>query len=122
MIGKTGNVRRDAPTRSFLQELREANPAGAELLDRNEAKANIARSLRAMRKARNMTQEEVSEVSGLTQPLISRLEALTGSMPDLNSVMRYVSACGGHLSMDFRLGETTAAENVTPQYSVASLV
>lgn len=122
MIGKTGNARRDAPTRSFLQELREANPAGAELLDRSEAKANIARSLRAMRKARNMTQEEVSAASGLTQPLISRLEAPTGSMPELNSVMRYVSACGGHLSMDFRLGEAEMAEDMAPQHRVASLI
>lgn len=122
MIGETGNARRDAPTCSFLQELRDANPAGAELLDKSEAKANIARSLRAMRKARNMTQEEVSTASGLTQPLISRLEAPTGSMPDLNSVMRYVSACGGHLSMDFRLGEAATAEGVAPQYRVASLI
>ena len=122
MIGKTVDVRRDAPTRSFLQELREANPAGAELLDRSEAKANIARSLRAMRKARHMTQEEVSAASGLTQPMISRLEAPTGSMPDLNSVMRYVSACGGHLSMDFQLGEAATAEVVAPKYRVATLV
>lgn len=122
MIGETGKARRDAPSRSFLQELREANPAGADLLDRNEAKANIARSLRAMRKARQMTQEEVSTASGLTQPLISRLEAPTGPMPDLNSVMRYVSACGGHLSLDFRLDQTATADNAAPQYSVASLV
>lgn len=119
---KTGIAPRDASRPSFLQELREANPAGAELLDKSEAKANIARSLRAMRKARNMTQEEVSTASGLTQPLISRLEAPTGPMPDLNSVMRYVSACGGHLSMDFQLGEAAIAEDVAPQYRVASLV
>lgn len=122
MIGKTTTAPRASSTSPFLQELREANPAGAELLDKSEAKANIARSLRAMRKARNMTQEEVSAASGLTQPLISRLEAPTGSMPDLNSVMRYVSACGGHLSMDFRLGEAATAENVAPQHRVASLI
>lgn len=105
MISKDGDAHKDDLSGSFLQELREANPAGAGLLDHNAAKADIARSLRGMRKARRMTRGEVSAAAGLTQPMISRLEAPLGPMPDLDSVMRYVTACKGRLSMGFWLEE-----------------
>lgn len=114
MINKDGYARKDASPGSLLQELRKANPAGAELLDRNPAKALLARSLREMRKARRMTQGEISAASGLTQPMISRLEAPLGPMPDMDSVMRYVTACTGRLSMDFRLEEGSGAAGSAP--------
>ena len=109
MITDTGKPLREAQSSTFLQELRQANPAGAELLDRNAAKANIARALRAMRKARGLTQGQVSEASGLTQPMISKLEAPVGAIPQLDSVMRYVAACDGKLELDFALTDIDEA-------------
>lgn len=122
MINDTGNPRREAQNATFLQELRQANPAGAELLDRNAAKANIARALRALRKARGLTQAEISEASGLTQPMISKLEAPVGSIPQLDSVMRYVTACNGHLNLDFRLEEMAGVQQDAGRHCTASLV
>lgn len=122
MINDTGNPRREAQPSTFLQELRQANPAGAELLDRNAAKANIARALRALRKARGLTQAEISEATGLTQPMISKLEAPVGGIPQLDSVMRYVTACNGHLNLDFRLGEMAGVQQDAAQHCTASLV
>ncbi|MCZ0962401.1 helix-turn-helix domain-containing protein [Paracoccus benzoatiresistens] len=122
MISKDQHPPRDEHPGSFIRELRKANPAGAELLNRNRARANIARSLRKMRKAQGMTQGQVSEASGMTQPMISRLESPLGSMPTLDSVMRYVTACNGHLSMDFRLEQEAGGKEDAPQYSTASLV
>lgn len=85
----------------FLNEMRKANPAGAELLDRNAAKANIAMVARGMRVAIQITQEQLSERSGLTQALISRIEAPTGSMPTIETLMKYVEGFGGHLGLLF---------------------
>ena len=113
---------RNAHPGSFIRELREANPAGAELLNRNAAKANIARSLRQMRKAKGMTQGQVSEASGMNQPMISRLESPLGSMPKLDSVMRYVTACNGHLTLEFWLEQEAGGRESTVHYSTARLV
>lgn len=121
---------------AFMKELRAANPRGAELLDRNRAKANIAMSLRELRKARKMTQEDVSVASGLPQPMISRLESPLGPMPALDSVMRYAAACDAHAALGFRFDERVTPELAEPEgimmsvqddelaspYSVANLV
>ncbi|WP_306752429.1 helix-turn-helix domain-containing protein [Paracoccus actinidiae] len=121
MISK-GRHPRDAHPGSFIRELVETNPTGAELLNRNAAKANIARSLRQMRKAKGMTQGQVSETSGINQPMISRLESPLGSMPKLDSVMGYVTACDGHLSLEFRLEQEVGGRQSTVHYRTARLV
>ena len=122
MIGKTEKNHIEAQPSSFIQELRQANPAGAALLDKNAAKAGIARSLREMRKARRLTQEDVSKASGLTQPMISRLESPLGPMPALESVVRYVRACDGGLILSFQIKETAGGEGDALQCSTARLV
>lgn len=92
----------------FLEEMRQANPAGAELLDRNSAKANIAMAARGMRASSKLTQTELSQRSGLTQAVISRIEAPTGSMPTIETLMKYVEGLGGHLGLLFQ-GEVSSA-------------
>ncbi|WP_323796753.1 helix-turn-helix transcriptional regulator [Nisaea sp.] len=68
---------------------------------RNLAKYNLAMALRTLREKRNMTQKDVEAASGLPQPAISRLEAPTGSLPTLETVLKYVVACGGHMQFSF---------------------
>ena len=67
----------------------------------NEVKRKLALALRALRKEKGMTQQDVERNSTLSQPMISRLEAPTGSLPAWDTVMRYVTACGGHMLVGF---------------------
>lgn len=113
----------DAPAKeaSFAQQLHAANPAGARLLDKNSAKADMAHAMRAMRKTRKITQDQIREISGLTQPMISRLESPLGPMPTLESVVRYVQACGGQVSMDFRINDATSNPQTDRAHHVVAL-
>ena len=90
------------------------------LRNRRVPEAEIGRRVAAMlerlgladkagRKARGLTQGQVSEASGLTQPMISKLEAPVGAIPQLDSVMRYVAACDGKLELDFALTDIDEA-------------
>ena len=96
-----------------------ANPKGAALLERFRPKSEIAMFLRGLRMAREMTQDDVrlaSEANGLplTQPMISRMENPLGSMPNIDSIMRYVGACGGQLSLVAAAMPVTAEPDMEP--------
>lgn len=84
---------------SLQTELRRAHPDLAGHQAKNALKRGIAVRLRALRDARGLTQDEVAAAAGMTQSIIARLEALSGSVPSLQSIERYVDACGGHLAL-----------------------
>lgn len=50
--------------------------------------------LRDMRKARHLTQTEVSELSGLSKSCISNIESGEESSPTLASIIKYINAVG----------------------------
>ncbi|UWR33527.1 helix-turn-helix domain-containing protein [Sulfitobacter sp. W027] len=85
--------------RSLQTELRRAHPDLAGHQAKNALKRGIAVRLRALRDARGLTQDEVAAAAGMTQSMIARLEALSGSVPSLQSIERYIDACGGHLAL-----------------------
>jgi hypothetical protein len=110
-------------TASLKDRLRAARPDAVEALDRDRAKAEIAKALRALRKARGLTQKDVEARSGLHQTVISRLEAPTGPMPGFDTVLRYVSACRGRMVMGFSLdGSPEAALRKAMSASSGTLV
>lgn len=84
---------------SLQTKLRRAHPDLAGHQAKNTRKRGIAVRLRALRDARGLTQDEVAAAAGMTQSMIARLEALTGPVPSLQSIERYVDACGGHLAL-----------------------
>ena len=49
--------------------------------------------LRAIRRSRNLTQKEVAERAGITQPALSRI-GLGGGVPDLETLRRLGNAMG----------------------------
>lgn len=71
----------------------------------HELKRKLAMALRALRKEKGVTQKEIEQRSTLTQPMISRLESPRGSLPNWDTVMRYVEACGGHMLVGFAANE-----------------
>ncbi len=92
---KSGNV----PAKSFRERMDEARPDIVALKEKHARKTGIAMKLRALRDDRNMTQQDVADASGMKQSAIARMEALTGTVPSLESIERYVIACGGHLEL-----------------------
>lgn len=85
------------PSKSFKADLLKLRPDAAEDLRRNETKRKLAQALRALRKEKGLTQRDIEDRSTLSQPVISRLEAPTGALPNWDTVMRYVEACNGHM-------------------------
>lgn len=85
--------------KSLRDALHRAHPQLVEHQARNARKRGIAVKLRALRDARGLTQEEVAVTAGMTQSVIARLEALSGPVPSLESIERYVTACGGHFAL-----------------------
>lgn len=90
---------------SFRSDLRRRRPDMAEDIRGNELKRKLALALRALRKKKGLTQKEVEHRSNLSQSVISRLEAPTGSLPNWDTIMRYVKACGGHMLLGFSVNE-----------------
>ncbi len=89
------------PDKNFRSQLRARRPDIARAVNANELKRKLALALRALRKEKGLTQKDIEGRSGLTQPMISRLEAPTGSLPNWDTTMRYVTACGGHMLVGF---------------------
>jgi transcriptional regulator with XRE-family HTH domain len=86
---------------TFRERLRARRPDIAEAEAGSEMKRKLAQALRALRKEKGLTQKDLERRSRLSQPTISRLEAPTGALPNLDTVMRYVEACDGHILVGF---------------------
>lgn len=69
--------------------------------DANRPKRELALTLRALRKAQGLTQAELAARAGLSQSHVSKLEAATGPMPEMETVRRYAGACGMAVQLDF---------------------
>lgn len=93
---------------SFRASLLKARPDIADRAAANDTKRKLALALRALRKRQDLTQRDIEHRSTLSQSLISRLESPTGPMPNFDTVMRYVEACGGHLILGFSLSKLDA--------------
>lgn len=100
------------PKNSFRADLHALRPDVLDETRRNETKRKLAMALRALRKQKGMTQKDVERNSTLTQPMISRLEAPTGPLPNWETVMRYVEACDGHMLVGFSGQEFDEADYV----------
>lgn len=84
---------------TIQDKLRQARLDLVERQAKNARKRAIAVRLRALRDTRGLTQAEVAEAAGMTQSMIARLEALSGPVPSLESIDRYVDACGGQMAL-----------------------
>jgi|GEM_PF-1243409 len=86
-------------TETFREKIHQALPDLTERQAKNARKRAIAIKLRALRDAKALTQAEVAEAAEMTQSMVARLEALSGPVPSLESIDRYVNACGGQMAL-----------------------
>jgi predicted transcriptional regulator len=99
---------KEEPT--FRERMAAERPDVLERQAKNQKKSEIAMKLRTLRDARGMTQNDVAKASGMTQSVIARLEALTGPIPSLVSIQRYVDACKGYIDVVISAEEIVVVE------------
>ncbi|MEH6523580.1 helix-turn-helix domain-containing protein [Sulfitobacter sp.] len=87
----------------LTKALAAQDPEFANAMEENKRKRKLAVTLRSLRHAANLTQTEAAKLSGLKQSHISKLEAATGAMPTLETLLKYAAACNAELSLDFNL-------------------
>ena len=68
-------------------------------IDQFDNECRLRRELAEARRQENMTQVQLSELTGLTQQIISRIETNTEISPSLKNLMIYVNAIGYELTL-----------------------
>ena len=74
----------------YVAEQTEASPAFAEELARAREGTRLGLALTEMREARGLTQRELSEKTGIKQPMLARIER--GQVPTLPTLRRIAQA------------------------------
>ena len=83
-----------------LNALLDSDPELKRKFDADQKEFEFRLKLARARKERNLTQNGIKEVSGLTQQSISRIEQGTNDRsPTLNTLIRYLDALGYELSL-----------------------
>jgi len=82
---KTLQARRLAETGDAVEHP-EYEQAGRDL--------RLGDQLRSIRRSRNLTQKEVAERAGISQPALSRIELGGGGVPDIETLRRLGNAMG----------------------------
>ena len=90
----------DTPT--FRDKLRAANPEIAERAEAHVIKESLARSLRSIRKSKGIVQTQIEARAEMAQTAVSRLEAPRGALPNLETLRRYLEACGVEMKFDLQ--------------------
>ena len=82
-----------------LEEAYNSDPKVKVAIDQFNAECRLRRELSEARKQKNITQVQIQELTGLTQQMISRIEANTEISPSLKNLMIYANAIGYELTL-----------------------
>ena len=83
-----------------LDAILDSNPEIREIFDAEQKEFEFRLKLARARKERDLTQNNIVEVSGLTQQAISRIEKGTSDRsPTLKTLLKYVDALGYELTL-----------------------
>lgn len=84
---------------SFREQMKLARPDVVERRNRNRLKGDIAMSLRALRDAHGMSQDDISDETGITKVTIEEMESLVGALPRIEDLERFAHVCGGRIEV-----------------------
>ena len=82
-----------------LEDAYNSDPKIRLAIDQFNAECRLRRELTDARKKNNITQVKIQELTGLTQQMISRIEANTDISPSLKNLMIYANAIGYELTL-----------------------
>ena len=105
------------PVKGFRAELRRHRPDTDREIRKNNVKRQLALSLRSLRKTRKMTQKDIEKNSALAQSAISKLESPLGPVPTLETIMKYVQACNGHMLLSFSTRQFNGTDTATHEFN-----
>lgn len=92
---------------SEVRDKRLAKPAAKAGYERARRAFELAEQVRELREARGLSQSELAERIGSTQPAVARLEA-GGVAPTIETLERIAGALGLELSVSFSRGKKNA--------------
>jgi DNA-binding XRE family transcriptional regulator len=84
---------------SFRQQMKLARPDVVERRNRNRLKGDIAMSLRTLRDAHGLSQDDISDATGITKVTIEEMESLVGALPRIEDLERFAVVCGGRIEV-----------------------
>ena len=82
------------PRTEFARGMLARDPELKKRWDANASKRRLAMWLRAARREAGLTQKALAQRAGMSQPQISRIEDVTGPLPDLATIHDYLRGCG----------------------------
>jgi len=82
-----------------LEEAYKNNPKVKLAIDQFEAECKLRKDLADARRANNISQAKLTELTGLTQQTISRIETNSEISPSLKMLLKYVTAIGYELKL-----------------------
>jgi len=82
-----------------LEEAYKNNPKVKLAIDQFEAECKLRKELAEARRDINISQSQLTKLTGLTQQTISRIETNSEISPSLRILMKYVTAIGYELKL-----------------------
>ena len=82
-----------------LEEAYNNNPKVKLAIDQFEAECKLRKELAEARRQTSMSQTQLTEITGLTQQTISRIETNSEISPSLKILLKYVTAIGYELKL-----------------------
>jgi DNA-binding XRE family transcriptional regulator len=89
---------------AYAEQARKQNPEFANSYDALEDEFNALQILLEARKQAGLTQAQVAQRMGISQPVLARIESSLGSRkhsPSLATLRNYAKACGKKLTIQF---------------------
>jgi transcriptional regulator with XRE-family HTH domain len=95
-----------------LEELRqdvfEGQPEAERAYHETHQRAQLAAGLKFQRRRAGLTLRQLAAEAGWSPSYVSRLESATGPWPKIDSILRYLSACGSDARCGLVIGQPTA--------------
>ena len=82
-----------------LEEAYKNNPKVKLAIDQFEAECKLRRDLADARRKNNISQTQLTQLTGLTQQTISRIETNSDINPSLRNLLKYITAMGYELKL-----------------------
>ena len=82
-----------------LEEAYKNNPKVKLAIDQFEAECKLRKDLAEARRGNNISQAKLTELTGLTQQTISRIETNSEISPSLKLLLKYITAIGYELKL-----------------------
>jgi len=82
-----------------LEEAYNNNPKVKLAIDQFDAECKLRKELADARRNNNISQAQLTEITGLTQQTISRIEKNSDISPSLKILLKYITAIGYELKL-----------------------